>query len=72
MEFQKVIKDNDDNIANFKHYDHFYLLLTLAIMSLLCEIVDPVLLNFPSALLDQVKNNKGTSEALHSYISLTS
>jgi len=56
--FDKVIKLNDDNVTNFTHYDHFYLLLTLAIMTLLSDVLDPTLLSFPSVLLEKVKNNK--------------
>jgi hypothetical protein len=57
--FDKVIKRDDDNVTNFKHYDHFYLLMTTAIVNVLCEVVDPGLLIYPSVLLEQVKQNKG-------------
>ena len=57
--FEKVVKEKYDNIANFKHYDHFYLLLTLAILIVLSETIDLAILSFPGALLEQVKNNPG-------------
>jgi hypothetical protein len=57
--FEKVVKEKDDNIANFKHYDHFYLLLTLSIVIVLSETIDMAILSFPGALLEQVKNNAG-------------
>jgi hypothetical protein len=55
--FDQVIKRDDDNVTNFKHYDHFYLLMTTAIVNVLCEEVDHGLLAFPSALLEQVKHD---------------
>lgn len=57
--FDKVVKEVDDNIANFKHYDHFYLLLTAAISRLLYEVVSPALLAFPFTFLERIKNNAG-------------
>ena len=57
--FDRVIKRDDDNVTNFKHYDHFYLLMTAAIVNILCEVVDHGLLAFPAILLEQVKHNKG-------------
>jgi hypothetical protein len=62
--FDKVIKEGDDNVTNFKHYDHFYLLVTAAITRLLLEIVEPALLAFPSTLLERVKNNAGNATML--------
>ena len=62
--FDKVI------IANFKHYDHFYLLLTYAIIRLLGETIDVGLLAFPLTLLEQVKQNKGSALNLIVYDSL--
>ena len=59
--FDQVIKRDDDNVTNFKHYDHFYLLMTTAIVNVLCEEVDHGLLAFPSVLLEQVKHDKGMS-----------
>ena len=57
--FEKVIKYKDDNITHFKHYDHFYLLLTVGILKFLSEIVDPALLASPELLLAQVAGHQG-------------
>ena len=57
--FEKVIKYKDDNITHFKHYDHFYLLLTVGILTFLDEIVDPALLASPEQLLAQVAGHDG-------------
>ena len=57
--FEKVIKYKDDNITHFKHYDHFYLLLTAGILKFLSEIVDPALLASPELLLAQVSGHEG-------------
>jgi hypothetical protein len=54
----RVIKRDDDNVTNFKHYDHFYLLVTAAVVNVLCEVVDHGLLALPAILLEQVKQNK--------------
>jgi len=59
--FEKVIKEDDDNITNFKQYDHFYMLLTLAIITLLCELFDPAALAQPELLISNLKPNKGKS-----------
>ena len=63
--FEKVIKEKDDNITHFKHYDHFYLLLTLSIVILLHETLDHALLRDHSTLLGLVKHNKGASPKYH-------
>jgi hypothetical protein len=57
--FGKVIKHKDDNITHFKHYDHFYLLLTLGIVSFLHEILDPAVLSSPEIILGQVSTHSG-------------
>ena len=59
MGMEKVVKETDDNIANFKQYDHFYLLLTLAIVTLLNSVFDMAQLNFPESLAEFVRENKG-------------
>lgn len=59
MGMQKVVKQTDDNIANFKQYDHFYLLLTLSILTLLHSVIDMSKLSFPETLLEMVKDNQG-------------
>jgi len=59
--FDQVIKEDDDNVTNFKHYEYFYLLVTAAITRLLSEIVDPVLLASPSTLLERTKHNSGNA-----------
>ena len=56
--FDKVIKLNDDNVTNFKHFDHFYLLLTLAIMTLLSDMLDPALLSYSFDAFESSVNNK--------------
>lgn len=58
--FEKVIKEKDDKITHFKHYDHFNLLLTLSIVILLHETLDDALLRDHSTLLGLAKENKGT------------
>ena len=57
--FEKVIKDQDDNIASFKHYDHFYLLLTIAIVTFLHDTFDMVTLLAPWELLEGVCEHQG-------------
>jgi len=57
--FDKVIKADDDNITKWKQYDHFYQLITLAILKLLSESYAVAVLRYPSILLEQVKQNKG-------------
>ena len=65
--FDKVIKEGDDNVTNFKHYDHFYLLVTAAISRLLLEVVDPGLLCFTSTLLERAKHNAGSFSAMFEF-----
>jgi len=57
--FEKVIKYKDDNITHFKHYDHFYLLLTVGILRFLSDIVEPALLASLELLLAQVSGHQG-------------
>jgi hypothetical protein len=54
-----MVKETDDNIANFKQYDHFYLLLTLAIVTLLNSVFDMAQLNFPESIAEFVRENQG-------------
>jgi hypothetical protein len=59
LEFEKVVKKNDDNITHYDHYDHFYQLLTLAIFTVILEVVPPDLLDQPALLLDITRVNEG-------------
>lgn len=56
--WEKVIKEDDDNVTNFKQYDHFYLLLTLSILTILSETLDAALLTAPSVLIELSRRNK--------------
>jgi hypothetical protein len=60
---EKEIKPpgQSDNIAEWKHYDRWYLLLTLAIMRLLHEVCPDLALREPAILLEFCKNNAGES-----------
>jgi hypothetical protein len=51
LNMEKVVKETDDNIANFKQYDHFYLLLTLGIVVFLNGAINKGHLNFPLTFL---------------------
>ena len=57
--FEKVIKHKDDNITHFKHYDHFYLLLTLGTVIFLHETFDAAVLASPELLLGQLALHQG-------------
>ena len=57
--YEKSIKKDDDNITHFKHYDHFYQLITLAILTVLTESLDPAVMSMPKVLIEQCKANKG-------------
>lgn len=59
--FVKTIKADDDNVTHYKHYDHFYLLLTRATVRFLHEIFDPSTLMNPESLLESVRDNQGAS-----------
>ena len=58
--WEKVIKEDDDNITNFKQYDHFYLLITLSILTILSEALDAALLAAPSVLIEPSQRNKSS------------
>jgi hypothetical protein len=57
--FDKVVKHKDDNITHFKHYDHFYLLLTLGLVMFLSETLDAAVMASPEILLGQMMANEG-------------
>lgn len=58
--FEKVVKETDDNITHFNHYDALYQLLTIAILIVLYETLDINLLLQPQVLIDATKQNTGT------------
>ena len=64
LNMEKVVKETDDNIANFKQYDHFYLLLTLGIVVFLNGAIIKGHLNFPWTFFAMIKDNQGV--LLHS------
>jgi hypothetical protein len=70
--FDKVIKENDDNVTKWKQYDHFYQLITLAILKLVSESFDAAVLRYPMIILEQVKQHKGMRYTARSLTSLTS
>ena len=58
--WEKIIKEDDDNITQFKQYDRFYQLLTLAIVTVLHEAIPLDLLTRPELLIELCKGNAGT------------
>jgi len=59
LEIEKVVKKDDDNITHYDHYDHFYQLLTLAIFTVILDVVPTDLLDQPALLLDITRANQG-------------
>lgn len=71
LEFEKVVKENDDNITHYKQYDHFYQLLTLAIFTVLIDVVPMDLLAQPLLLLALTRSNKGSATLPPSWSQIT-
>ena len=59
LESEKIVKKNEDNITHYKQYDRFYQLLTVAILTVLSEVVPLDLLMQPELLLKQCRGNAG-------------
>ena len=60
----RTIKEVDDNISNHKHYDRFYQMLTLAIVTVLCETFSLPYLQDPMELLQHCDSNRGAFQPL--------
>jgi hypothetical protein len=67
LTFEKAVKPNDNDIANFKQYDHFCLLLALGILTFLHETLGMAALSFPEALLKLVKDNENSTLLVFQY-----
>ena len=67
LTFEKAVTPNDDEIANFKQYDHLYLLLALGILTFLHETLGMAALSFPETLLKLVKDNEGSTLLVFQY-----